>query len=269
MSAMPLAEQQILPPEPRRPRLPARFLGGARLLGLGLRMWVTDPRMMLTGAIPALVVAAVYLGGFILLANNLDGLADAVTPFARDWGESARGLVHAAATLALLGAAILLVVYTFTAVTLAVGGPFYERISRKVEAKLGGIDNPVETGFWAGVGRGLVDGLRVLVTTIGVAVLLFACGFIPLVGQTLVPVLAALAGGWFLALEMSAFAFEARGIAGTPRRRMLSADRARTLGFGVASYLVFLVPFAAVVFMPAAVAGGTLLARQAAEPRNS
>ena len=44
---------------------------------------------------------------------------------------------------------------------------------------------------------------------------------------------------------------------------MLRADRAATLGFGVATYLVFFIPFAAVIMMPAAVAGGTMLARTA------
>jgi CysZ protein len=44
---------------------------------------------------------------------------------------------------------------------------------------------------------------------------------------------------------------------------MLRASRASVLGFGLASYLLFLVPFAAVVVMPAAVAGATMLARDA------
>jgi CysZ protein len=246
-----------------RAPLPARFFSGVRLLGAGLRMWITDPRIMLMGAIPALIVAVVYLAGFIVLASNADGIADAVTPFANDWGETARTIVRAAAAVALIGVALLLIVYTFTAVTLAIGSPFYERISRKVESRLGGIGSAVELAFWPGLGRGILDGLRVLAATLGVALLLFAFGFIPLVGQTVVPVLGALAGGWFIALELSGFAFEARAIDGTTKRRMLRADRATTLGFGVATYLVFFIPFAAVIMMPAAVAGGTMLARTA------
>lgn len=241
-----------------------RFLSGVRLLGSGLRLWITDPRMMLVGAIPALIVTAVYLGGIVLLVGNLEPVADAVTPFADDWNEGARTVVRAVATLALLAAALLLFVYTFTAVTLAVGSPFYERISRTVEARLGGVADPVESTFWRGVGRGIGDAARVLSATVGVALLLVVLGFVPVVGQTVVPVLGALAGGWFIALELTGFAFEARGIGGSAKRRALGVDRARTLGFGVATYLVFFVPFASVVFMPAAVAGATLLARSAA-----
>ena len=249
----------------RRPSFVSRYLGGVRLLGAGLRMWITAPRIMLMGALPALIVTAVYITGIVLLASNLDGLAANVTPFADDWDPTTRTVVRAVASLALLAAALLVFVYTFTTITLAVGSPFYERISREVEARLGGIDSAVELSFWRGAGRGLVDALRILATTLLVAIVLLVLGFIPLIGQTVVPVLGAVAGGWFLALELTGFSFEARGFTGTAKRRALTTDRAQTLGFGMVTYLVFFVPFAAVVIMPAAVAGGTMLARRAAD----
>jgi len=240
-----------------------RFLSGVSLLGSGLRLWITDPRLMLTGALPALIVALFYAAGIVALAVNADNIAAAATPFASGWDPTLRDVVRTIAGVALLVGGVLLVVFTFTAVTLAIGGPFYEAISRRVEARLGDAPEPVDPGFWAGVGRGLAETLRVLATTLGIALALFGLGFIPLVGQTVVPVLAALTGGWFLTLELTAFAFEARGISGAQKRRMLSADRARTLGLGVVTYLLFLVPFAAVIVMPAAVAAGTRLAREA------
>lgn len=247
----------------RRDTLVRRFFSGVGLLGSGLRLWVTDPRLMLMGAVPALLVALVYAAGITLLVLNADEIAAGITPFADNWDETLRTVVRAVAGLALLVVGILIVVFTFTAVTLAVGGPFYERIARRVESRLGDAPEPVEPGFWAGLGRGLLETLRVLATTAGIGLALFLLGFVPLVGQSVVPVLAALTGGWFLTLELSAFAFESRGISGRDKRRMLSADRARTLGLGVVTYLLFLIPFAAVLVMPAAVAAGTRLAREA------
>jgi CysZ protein len=48
---------------------------------------------------------------------------------------------------------------------------------------------------------------------------------------------------------------------------MLRAHRSRSLGFGVLTYLLFLIPGAAVIVMPAAVAGAALLSRNVlAEP---
>ena len=52
------------------------FLGGVRLLGTGLGMWLTSPRLMLLGAIPALIVGLLYTALLIVLLLNLDSLAD-------------------------------------------------------------------------------------------------------------------------------------------------------------------------------------------------
>jgi CysZ protein len=237
------------------------FFSGVRLLGAGLRMWVTAPRLMLIGAVPALLVAAVYLTGLVILGLNLEGIAAWATPFAADWQEPLRSLLRITAALAILAVTALLAVYTFVALTLLVGDPFYERIWRAVERRLGGVPDEVDQPFWPSVLRAAGEALRLLAATAGIGILLFAGGFIPVVGQTVIPVLAALVGGWFLAVELTGFAFEARGLRLRERRRALAAHRARAIGFGVATYLVFLVPFGAVIVMPAAVAGATLLTR--------
>lgn len=240
----------------------SRFFSGVGLLGRGLGMWATSPRLMLLGAIPALIVAIVYTALVVLLILNIDDLAVWVTPFAGGWDDPWRTITRFAAAAALVGLALLLVVYTFAAITLAVGDPFYERIWQRVEQRLG---NPpsADEPFWPSLRRGVGNGLRLLATTALVGVGLFALGFIPLVGQTVVPVLGALFGGWFLAVELTGFAFDARRVSLRERRRMLRGHRATTLGFGVATYLLFLVPFAAVAVMPAAVVGATLLSRRA------
>lgn len=244
------------------------FFSGVALLGQGLRMWLTAPKLMLTGAVPALIVASIYLVGIVVLVMHLGAIADWATPFADDWQEPYRSVIRIAATLALLGISLLIVVFTFTAVTLVVGDPFYERIWRTVEARLGDAWAEEDIGFWRSVARSSGDGARILLLTASIGVVLFVCGFVPLLGQTVVPVFGVLVAGWFLALELTGFAFGARGMSLRVRRKTLANRRARTLGFGVATYLLFLVPFGAVVAMPAAVAGATLLARGAlGEPR--
>jgi CysZ protein len=69
-------------------------------------------------------------------------------------------------------------------------------------------------------------------------------------------------GGWFLAIELVGVPFARRGLCLTQRRALLRANRSLTLGFGMAVFVCFLIPLGAVLVMPAAVAGGTLLARQ-------
>jgi CysZ protein len=240
-----------------------QFFDGVGLLGRGLKLWGSDPRLMLFGALPALIVAAVYLAILVVLFINAPVLAEWATPFADEWDEGWRMALRVTAVIAFVALGALLVVYTYTAITLAVGDPFYEKIWRSVENRLGGIQNEVEVPFWPSLRRGIADALRILAVTALIGLCLFVLGFIPVVGQTIVPLLGASVAGWFLAVELTGKAFEARGLTLRERRRALAAIRPTALGFGVAIYLVFLIPFGAVFVMPAAVAGGTLLSRRA------
>lgn len=239
------------------------FFAGASFLGRGLRMWITSPRLMLLGALPALIVGMVYLAGIVVLLVNIETITVAISPFASAWEEPWRTGMRVVAGAAVAAAGILLLAYTFVAVTLLVGDPFYERIWRAVETNLG--DAPVEVQ--RGLLRSLADALRLVALAVLVTLLLLVCGLIPGLGQLIALVLGALFGGWILALELTGFAFDARGFTLTQRRRMLRAHRSRSLGFGVLTYLLFLIPGAAVIVMPAAVAGAALLSRNVlAEP---
>jgi CysZ protein len=218
---------------------------------------------MLLGAIPALIVGAVFVTAAVLFVMNIDTIAGWLTPFAEDWDEPFRTATRVAAGLAASVIVVYAGLFTFTAITLAVGDPFYERIWREVERRDGGTAPESDDGFWVSVRRGVGNGIRMFAATAAIGLTLFACGFIPVVGQIVVPVLGVVFGGWLLAVELSGFTFDARGISLRDRRRMLAANRAGTLGFGMATYLVFLIPLGAVFAMPAAVAGATMLSRDA------
>lgn len=113
------------------------------------------------------------------------------------------------------------------------------------------------------MGQSAADSARLIGTSAGIALPLLFVGFIPVVGQIVATVLGALVGGWMLAVELTGAAFSRRGQRLEERRQALRAIRPVTLGFGVAVFVAFLVPLGAVLFMPAAVAGATLLARHA------
>jgi CysZ protein len=242
------------------------FFRGVGMLGRGFGTWRTAPRVMLLGAIPALIVAVVYIAGLTVLLLNLPAITESLTRFADDWEPVLQGLLRGLFALAFLVVFAFFWVYTYTVVTLAVGDPFYERIWRKVEGQLGDAPVEPEMGFWRGFGRALLDFLRLFLPTVLLGVLVFAIGFIPIVGGVTAVVLGALIGGWFLAVETTGLAFDARGLTQRERRRMLRSRRPLTLGFGVASYLLFLVPGLTVLAMPAAVAGATHLTREVLSP---
>lgn len=219
-------------------------------------MWRLRPGVMALGMLPALIVSVVFMAALLTLAWFSDELAAAITPFADDWAEAWQRLVRIFVSGGLLFAAAAIAAYSFTAVTLIVGDPFYERVWKAAEEELGGFQE-VKLGFWRSAG----DAIKLLLRSIGAAILVSLVGLIPLLGQILGPVLGAILAGHILARELTNRPLEARGIASADRKALLKGNRARELGFGVMTQLFYLVPGGAALIMPAAAVGATDLAR--------
>jgi CysZ protein len=237
-----------------------QFVLGASLLGRGLSIVLRRPRLLVLGLVPALISGVLYAAALITLIAFLPELTGSVTWFADDWAASWHDGVRIFAGVALLGAAALLGVLTFTAVTLLIGDPFYERISSLVEAQYGGVPGGAREVVWW---RIVADSLRLITLSLLFGVPLFALGLVPVVGQTIAPVVGGMIGGWLLAVELTGVPFQRRGQRLRERRRVLRAHRPLTLGFGVAVFASFLIPLGAILLMPAAVAGAALLTRRA------
>ncbi|WP_067508913.1 EI24 domain-containing protein [Actinoplanes sp. TFC3] len=238
------------------------FFTGAGLLGRGLGLVLRSPRLLGLGLLPALIAGALYTAALITLITFIGDVAAAVTWFADDWSTVWRDLLRLIAGGAVLGLAGLLGVLTFTAVTLLIGDPFYEKISGLVERRYGGVPDEVEVPLWQSLRRSLTDSVRLIALSVVVGIPLFAAGFIPVVGQTVVPVIGGAVGGWLLALELTGVPFEKRGKRLRDRRVHLRERRPLALGYGVAVFVCFLIPLGAVLLMPAAVAGAALLSRK-------
>jgi CysZ protein len=233
------------------------------LLGRGLGLVLRTPRLLALGLVPALIAGVLYAAALITLIIFLPDVSRAVTWFADDWAAGWRDTLQVLGGIALLGAAVLLGVLTFTAVTLLIGDPFYEAISERVEHRYGGVPDAVEVPFWRSLGRGLIDSVRLISLSIVCGLPLFVLGFVPVVGQIVPPIVGGAVGGWLLTLELTGPPFQRRGQRLRDRRRVFRANRPLALGFGVAVFLCFLIPLGAILIMPAAVAGAALLSRKA------
>ena len=244
------------------------FVAGIGLLLRGLRLYGQDPGLMALGLIPALITAVLLFAALGALFYFIGDIADAATWFARGWSSTLRDAVEILAGVSIAGLGVLLAIVTFTALTLAIGDPFYEKISEKVEEHFGGVPGAVELPWWKELWRGIGEGIRLIAISAVIGIALFVCGFLPVVGQTVVPVIGALVGGWFLAIELVGVPFTRRGFTLADRRRVLRANRSLALGFGTATFVLFLIPLVAIVVMPGAVAGGTLLTRRILENRS-
>lgn len=242
---------------------------GVGMLVRGFGIVFRTPRLLLIGALPAILTTILLLTGLVALAVFVDDLVGWATPFADSWSEGWRSFLRIVLALAVFGGAVLVSVLFFAASTLLIGGPFYEKIAEHVDTMLDQAEGSVtgeaaEPPWWHEAG----DSVRVLVRSLLYALCLLVLGVIPLVGQFAAPVLAACMAGWLLTVELIGVAFSRRGLRLDDRRYALRKRRLLTLSFGVPAYLLCLVPLLAIIVMPAAVAGGTLLAREVLRTRS-
>ncbi|MEV7180499.1 EI24 domain-containing protein [Kitasatospora sp. NPDC093679] len=216
------------------------------------------------GMIPALITLVGYAGAMTALVLYAGDLADWATPFADGWGSPWQGLLRGALAVTAVAVGGLLSVITFTAVTLLVGQPFYESLCEKVDETEGGAPARSDVPLWRELWISARDSLYVLVRVAAIGLVLFLCGFLPVVGQTAVPAIGFVVSGYFLTAELTAVALQRRSVPQKERLRLLRSRLGLALGFGVPLVLLFLVPFVTVLAMPGAVAGATLLGRDLA-----
>lgn len=235
-------------------------LRGAGLAFRGLRSWSSSPRLMLMGLVPGAVTFVLLIAALIVFGTQVFGWSGALASWLVDEGSGWHSVLRLLLMAAMLVSAALIAIYSFTVVTLAIGGPFFERIARAV-------DRETDVGRVESVGgmlrRSCLDSVRLGLLTVPVAAALFLVGFVPVVGGIVALAAGASIGGWFLALELTTAPLAARGVVTLAhRRRFLKARRPLVLGYGVTVYVTFLLPLGALLGMPAAVAGATLLVRR-------
>ena len=238
---------------------------GVRLVGTGFATWRSSPRAMLLGLIPGALTALLFLGAFVAIGIWADDWArDLATAATGD--ETPNGLLVGVIVIAIIGGGVLLAVYTFAAVTLLIGQPFFEAICDIVAERAGVVPSEDRLPWWRSAVRDIGDGIRLLICGIAIGLATFVLGLIPGIGAAAAFVFSAIAGGYLLSIELTAYPFARAGLASLKqRRRALAARRSRTVGFGVAAYVLCLIPLGAVISMPSLVAGGTLLAAEAAQ----
>ncbi|MFI2911684.1 EI24 domain-containing protein [Streptomyces sp. PDY-4] len=241
-----------------------RDLGaGFRYLLKGQRWVARHGKQYGFGLLPGLITLVLYAAALVALALWGTDFVAWATPFADDWSSPWAGLFRGFLTAVLFALGLLLSVLTFTAVTLLIGQPFYESLSEKVDRDVSpdGTAPESDLPLWRELWISARDSLRILARALVWGVLLFALGFVPVVGQTVVPVIGFFVTGFFLTEELTAVALQRRRVEVRERLVLLRSRKTLVWGFGTPLAVAFLVPFVAVFLMPGAVAGATLMAR--------
>ncbi|MGL4832265.1 MAG: EI24 domain-containing protein [Propionibacteriaceae bacterium] len=198
--------------------------------------------------------------GWIVVILCADNVAIWLTPFASTWVAWSAQLLRAVVTCVVIGAALVLLALCFTAVTLVVGAPVYERLSATLDHERGrpAVAAP---GNWSTVMMAAgIDSIATL--GYGLALLLPAAvlSLIPIIGQIGGVVAGTVIGSWLVVMEVIQPAAEHRGLTRLHDRRvLLRRARARTLGFGLPVYLLLLIPVLGIVVYPCAIIGATML----------
>lgn len=241
--------------------------GGYVFLFRGIGFVARRPRLWPLGLLPAVVTFVLLLTAVVVLAIFVGDLVAWVTPFADDWSQRVRQIFRIAIAVAVVALGVWVAVLTFVALTLLLGQPFYEKLSKSVDEELGDAPQEPDEAWHRGLRRSLGETLATIVRTLPAALCVFLVGLIPVVGQVVAFLLGALVGGRFLALELLAPAMERRGRYLRDRLALVKANRAHCYEFGVPAYLLFLVPVLNVLLMPGAVVGATLLVRELVDER--
>ena len=238
-------------------------VGGAALLLKGLRFLAQRPKLFWLGAVPPFIMSVVFGALLVLVISKLSVIGDAITPFADGWAEAARTAVQVLAGVGVLGATLLVMIISFSTLTMAFGAPIYDKISDAVDDELSGGLPDHDEPWSTSLPRALRQSVGLIAISVAAALPLFLAQFIPVVGQTAIPVVAACFGGWMLAFELIGPSFERRGIPKLAQRRAaMQRRRWRVLGFSVPCFLLLAIPFVAVVVFPVATAGGVFLTRE-------
>lgn len=209
---------------------------------------------------PGLIALVLYIVAIGALGWFVGDIVAWATPFADHWASPWPGVLRGFLDVLLMVLCLFLAVITFTALTLALGQPFYEALAEHVDQSQSPAGTPPGPGLSAG--RMIGDGIALILRAAVWGVVLFAAGFLPVIGQTVVPALGIGVTGFFLVQELTTVAMQRRGIELRNQLKLLRSRRMLVWGFGIPLTIAFLVPFVAVLLMPGAVAGATLLTRE-------
>ncbi|MBN6078574.1 sulfate transporter CysZ [Aggregatibacter actinomycetemcomitans] len=223
-------------------------MGWHLVLQKGLRRFVIMP----------ILLNVLLLGGlFWLFVNQIGGYIDGIMSYIPDW------LSWLSGVLLLLSILMILVLFYFIFTTLSgfIAAPFNGLLAEKVEKMLTG-ENLQDMSLWdfmKDVPRMLAREWQKLVYSLPKIIALFLLGFLPLLGQTVIPVVTFLFTAWMMAIQYCDYPFDNHKIPFGMMKNELAIKRNVTMTFGSLVTLCTFVPVVNLVIIPVAVCGATAM----------
>ncbi|QLB15236.1 sulfate transporter CysZ [Mannheimia granulomatis] len=229
-------------------------------VGLGFHYFIYGWRLMLQRQFlpfvifPILINTVLMVGLIWAFFANIGGLLALMLPSWLEWLSFI--LIPLIFLMILVG-----FYFAFTALANFVAAPFNALLAEKVELQLTG--EPLgDMSFGAmlkDVPRMLKREWQKMMYSIPRLIALFVLGFLPMLGQTIVPVLTFMFGAWLIAIQYCDYPFDNHKISFQRMRNALSQYRILNFTFGTLVSLFTMIPFVNLVVMPVAVCGAAAL----------
>ena len=158
-------------------------------------------------------------------------------------------------------ALVILFCYFFSTVTNIIAAPFNGLLAEQVEAQLTGI--PATDMSWISLIKDLPRifrrELQKLLNYLLWAIPILLTYFIPVIGQSVTPVVWFLFTAWQINIQYADYAFDNHKITFHRMRELLKQDRVDNLTFGMIVSIFTMVPLLNLIVMPIAVCGATAM----------
>ncbi|WGE50835.1 sulfate transporter CysZ [Actinobacillus equuli subsp. haemolyticus] len=232
-------------------------------LGLGFHYFIYGWRLMLQRKLLPFVLIPIAINSVLMIAllwffiGNIVGWADWIVSFMPSWLDWLTIILVPLAVLSL----IMLFYFTFTTITNFIAAPFNALLAEKVELQLTGeqLNNMTVAEMLKDVPRMLKREWQKMMYSIPRFIALFLLSFVPVIGQTVVPVLTFIFGAWLLAIQYCDYPFDNHKISFKRMRNALGQRKILNFTFGTFVSIFTALPFVNLVVMPVAVCGATAM----------
>lgn len=156
---------------------------------------------------------------------------------------------------------LLVIYFVFTPVALIISSPFNDFLSERTESLLH-IRSANESS-WRQLPLEIIfilknEAIR-MITTFAVLGAIFTLNFLPIIGQTLYIVLGFYWASRCAAYEFTSYSADRRKMSFREKWKMICVRKSLTLGFGMITVLLLLIPFVNILTVSLSAIGGTLL----------
>ncbi|WP_387692820.1 sulfate transporter CysZ [Photorhabdus sp. RM71S] len=205
-----------------------------------------------------LLANILFLGGsFWWFYQKLENWIHWIVSKIPDWMQWLSYILWPLAVLSVL----LIFTYFFSTIANFIAAPFNGLLAEKLEADLTGTPAP-DTGVIAlfkDVPRILKRELAKLCYYIPRSMVLLLLYFIPIIGQTVAPVLWFIFSAWMLSIQYCDYPFDNHKVSFPTMRRVLRQNKIINLQFGATVSILTMIPIVNLVIMPIAVCAATAM----------